>query len=157
MFPQEGKLVNVDQLSFNRKGLMETNESTVSLVDQVKPTSKRLGLGMYPSLMGIFDIPTPINYLGSTSVGKSIATIGDRTDPWVLPSHHELEVHLSAVEVAYQAIVNTIVDPISVPPTVLEEPEEAYLPAWAENSLYTDDCLDMVLPSDEAILEAMSR
>ena len=46
---------------------------------------------------------------------------------------------LLTVEVAYQAIVNTIVDLVSVPPTVSEELEEAYMPAWVENSLYTDD------------------
>ena len=62
---------------------------------------------------------------------------------------------LSVAEVAYQAIIHTDVDPIPVPLTVLEELEEAYLPAWAENYLHSRDCLDMVLPSDEAILEAM--
>ena len=51
------------------------------LVDQVKPTSESLGAGMYASLMGTFDLPAPINYIGSTSVGKSIATIVDRIDP----------------------------------------------------------------------------
>ena len=109
---------------------------------------------MYASLMGTFDLPALINYIGSTSVGKSIATVVNRTDPF-LPSHHELEVPLSVVEVAYQAITQTTVDPFSVPLTVSEELEEAYLPAWAENSLHSTDCLDMVLPSDEAILEAM--
>ena len=59
---------------------MESNESTVPLVDQVKPTSESLWDGMYSSLMGTFNIPTPINYLGSTSVGKSIATVGDTMD-----------------------------------------------------------------------------
>ena len=83
---------------------------------------------MYSSLMGTFDIPVPINYLGSTSVGKSIATVGDKTNPWVLPSRHEPEVPLLAVQVAYQAIVNTTVDLVLVPPTVSEELEEAYLP-----------------------------
>ena len=34
--------------------------------------------------------------------------------------------------------------------------EEVYLPVWAENSLHSIDCLDMVLPFNEAILEAMS-
>ena len=58
---------------------METNESTVPLVDQVRPASKSLGAGMYASLMGTFDILAPINYLGSTSVRKSIATVVDRT------------------------------------------------------------------------------
>ena len=59
------------------------------------------------------------------------------------------------VEVAYQAIINTPVDPILVPPTVLEEPKKSHLLTWAKNSLYIDDFLDMVFPSDEAILEAM--
>ena len=75
---------------------------------------------MYASLMGTFDLPALINYIGSTSVGKSIATVIDRTDPWVLPSPHELEVPLSTVEVAYQAITQTTVDPIPDPLTVSE-------------------------------------
>ena len=98
---------------------------------------------MYASLMVTFDLPAPINYIGSTSVGKSIATVVDRTDTWVLPSHHEPKVPLLAVEVAYQAITHTTVDPILVPLMVLEELEEAYLPSWAENSLHSRDCLDM--------------
>ena len=134
---------------------MESNESTVPLVDKVKPTTESLGAGMYASLMGTFDLPASINYTGSTSVGKSITMVVDRTDPWVLPSHHEPEVTLSVVEVAYQAITCTTVDPILVPFTVSKELEEAYLPAWAENSLHSRDFLDMVLSSNEAILEAM--
>ena len=128
VFPHEGKLVTVDQLNFTRKCHMESNESTIPLVDQVKPIAESLGAGMYASLMGTFDLPTPINYIGSTSVGKSIATVVDRTDPWVLPTHHEPEVPLSIVEVAYQAIVHTVVDPILVPLTISEELEEAYFP-----------------------------
>ena len=62
------------------------------LVDQVKPAAQSLGAGMYASLMGTFDFPAPVNYIGSTSVGKSIATVVDRTDPWVLPTPHEPEV-----------------------------------------------------------------
>ena len=156
VFPHEGKLVTVDQLSFTRKDRMETNESTVPLVDQVKPAAQSLGDGMYASLMGTFDLPAPINYIGSTSVGKSIATVVDRTDPWVLPPPHELEVPLLTVEVAYQAITQNTVDPIPAPLTVLEDLEKVYFPAWAENSSLSIDCLDTVLPSNEAILEAMS-
>ena len=84
---------------------------------------------MYASLMGTFDFPASFKFLGSTSVGKSIAMIVDRTDPWVLPSHHEPEVPLSVMEVAYQAIVHTTVDSIIVPLTVSDEPEEAYFPS----------------------------
>ena len=157
MFPHEGKLVTIDQLSFTRKVRMETNESTIPLVDQVRPYLESLGDGMYASLIGTFDIPSLINYLASTSVGNSIATVVDRIDPWVLPSHHEPEVPLSAAELDYQAIIHTIVDPIPVPLTVSEKLEEAYLPAGEENSLHSRDRLDMVLPSDKAILEAMCR
>ena len=122
----------------------------------MKPALEILGVGMYSSVMGTFDIPAPINYLGSTSVGKSIKTVLDRTYPWILPSHYEPEVPLSAAEVAYQAIINTTVDSVSVPPTVLVELEEFYLHAWEKNSLHIDDFLDMSFPSDEAILEDMS-
>ena len=110
---------------------------------------------MYASLMGTFDFPTPINHLGSTSIGNSIATVVNRMDPWVLPSYHEPKVPLLVVEIAYQAIIHTTIDPIPVPLTVSEEPKEAYLPAWVANSLHSRDCLDVVFPSDEAILEAM--
>ena len=112
---------------------------------------------MYSSLMGTFDIPVPINYLGSTCIGNSVETVVDRTDPWALPFCYEPNVHLSTVEVSYQAIVDTTFDPISTPSTVSEELEETYLPSWEENSLYSGDYLDMVLPSDEANLEAMNR
>ena len=155
VFPHEGNLVTVEQLNFTRKGHMWTNESTIPLVDQVRPASEILGAGMYASLMGTFDFPAMINYIGSTSVGKSIATVVDRADLWVLPSYHEPEVPLSTMEVAYQAIIHTAVDSIMVPLTVSEEPEEAYLPTWAVNYLHSRDCLDMVFPLDEAILEAM--
>ena len=60
VFPHEGKLVTVDQLSFLWNGHMETNESTIPLVDQVKPTSESLGPGMHSSLMGTFNIPAQL-------------------------------------------------------------------------------------------------
>ena len=134
---------------------METNESIVPLVDHVKLSTESLGDGKYASLMATFDLPTSINYIGSTSVGMSIATVVDRTDPWVLPSPHKPEVPLSVVEVAHQAIAQTTVDLVLDPLTVSEDLEEVCFPAWAENSLHSMNCLDMVLPPDEAILEAM--
>ena len=94
VFPHEGKLVIVDQLDFTKKCHMDSNEYVVPLVDQYKPTAQILGAGMYASLMGTFDLLAPINYIGSTSVVKSIAMVVDRNNPWVLPSHHEPEVPL---------------------------------------------------------------
>ena len=61
---------------------------------------------------------------------------------------------LSAIEVTYQSIFDATDDSISTPP-ISEEPYEAYFLAWVENSTYLYDWLNMVLPSDEAILEAM--
>ena len=98
LFPHEGKLVIVDQLNFTQKVRMESNESIIPLVDQAKPVAESLGAGMYASLMGTFDLPALINYIGSTSVGNSIAMVVDRTDPWVLPSHNQLKVPLSTME-----------------------------------------------------------
>ena len=155
VFPHEGKLVTVDQLNFTRKGRMYSNEYTVPLADHVKPSTEILGDGMYASLMGTFDLLASINYIGSTSVGNSIATVVDRIDPWVLPSPHEPEVILSVVEVYYQAITQTTIDPIPDPLIVLEDLEEVYFPTWVENSPHSIECLDMVLPFDETILEAM--
>ena len=86
---------------------------------------------MYASLMGTFDFPASFKFLGSTSVGKYISIVVDRTDPWVLPSRHEPEVPLSVAEASYQDIIHTSIDPILVPLTVSEEQEESYLPAWA--------------------------
>ena len=86
VFPHEGKLVIVDKLSYTRKGRLETTDSTVPLIDQSKITNEILGVGKYTSLMGMFDIPTPKNYLGSTSVGKYISTVVDRTNPLEIPS-----------------------------------------------------------------------
>ena len=107
--------------------------------------------------MYTFDLLAPVNYIGSTSVGKSIAIVVNRTDPWVLQTPHEPEVPLSVVEVAYQDITQDTVDLIPDPLTVLEDMEEVYFPVWAKNSSHSIlYCLDMVLPSDEAILEAMS-
>ena len=68
-----------------------------------------------------------------------------------------LKCYYRKKKLAYQAIIHATVDLILVPLTVLEEPKESYLPTWAENSLHSRDFLDMVLPSDEAILEAMCR
>ena len=52
----------------------------------------------------------------------------------------------SAVEVAYQPITQATVDPIPDPLSVSDDLEEVYLPAWAEKSLHSIDCLDTIFP-----------
>ena len=76
----------------------------------------------------------------------------DKTDHWVLPSREEPQVPLSVVEVAYQAIYNVTTDSIVTPSSVSEDSNETYLLAQANNSTYSYDCLDMLLPFNEAMI-----
>jgi hypothetical protein len=83
-------------------------------------------------------------------------------DPWILPSpsammdetgHPCMSMPLSTVEEAYslvqQASANTNLTPAQELDPLLE-------PIWAQGSLANIDSLDLVLPSDEAIIEAMT-
>ena len=70
MFPHEGNKVTIDQLSYTRKYHTHTSKSNVPLIAQTRPTNEILGVRMYTSLMGTFDLPTPISYIRTTSVGK---------------------------------------------------------------------------------------
>ena len=94
MFYLEMKIVIVDKLSYTQKSHTDTSESNVPLIDQLCPTNESLGVGMYTSLMGNFDMPTPINYLGTTSVGKNICTVANRTNPWVIYLKEDPDVPL---------------------------------------------------------------
>ena len=95
VFPHEGKRVTIDQLFYTQKSHTYTSDSNVPLIDQSRPTNENLGVGMYTSLMGTFDFPTHINFLGSTSVWKTICTVVDRTGPWVITSQTEPNVPFS--------------------------------------------------------------
>ena len=57
-FPHEGKLVTIDQLSFynapNEPG------TPVPFVDNSTPACENMGVGLYSSLMGSFNIAAPI-------------------------------------------------------------------------------------------------
>ena len=57
-FPHEGKIVKFDQLHYSPVHPRETLDSTVPLVDNPRPPTENLGVGMYSSLMGTFDFPS---------------------------------------------------------------------------------------------------
>jgi hypothetical protein len=126
--------------------------------------------------MGTFNFPAPVAYIHATPVGFKIQVpwlqvmrvTSFRTsylqDPWVLPSpcesvdghtHVRMAMPLSAVEVTYQAIQHTTADPDQTPAWT-EEDDQYPEPIWAHNSSTSQDCLDIVMPSDEAIIEAMT-
>jgi hypothetical protein len=85
-------------------------------------------------------------------------------DPWTLPSpamsyeghsHIGMEMSLSIVEIVYQAIQEATVDP-DPSSSWMEEVDPVLEPIWVAHSSSSHEFLDDTLPSDEAILEAMS-
>jgi hypothetical protein len=83
-------------------------------------------------------------------------------DPWILPSpsatmdeigHPGMSMPLSSVEVAYSLVqqASTNTDPIPA-----QELDPLLEPIWAHGSLTNVDSLDLVLPSDEAVIKAMT-
>ena len=119
VFPRNGKIVSVDQLSFTQKSTTTPSKSTVPMVDQVCPAIENLGVGMYSSLIGTFELFAPFNYIGSISIGNSkvvsrdFFAISNQTDPWILPTNVELVAPLSMTKIAYQDLQETVMDSIS--------------------------------------------
>ena len=64
------------------------------------------------------------------------------------------DVPFPATMVAYQDNIRSVAEP-STSSSWMEEEDPYVLPAWAIQSSHTQDCLDTVFPSDEAIIEAM--
>ena len=68
----------------------------------------------------------------------------------------ETDIPFPATMVAYQENLDQVVE--SNPSSSRIEEEDPYvLSAWAVQSSHAHDCLDIVFPSDEVIIEAMSR
>jgi hypothetical protein len=168
LFPHEGRIVTIDQLSFSRPD-PALGASTVPMIDNPQPGVVNVGVGLCPSLMGTFDYPPPqgdIKFISNHHKVEIFQVSSFRTtyfdDPWILPSpsatmdgtgHPGMSMPLSAAEVAYslvqQASANT-------DPTPAQEFDPLLEPIWAQGSLADTDSLDLVLPSDEAIIEAMT-
>jgi hypothetical protein len=67
--------------------------------------------------------------------------------------HASMSMPLSTVEVAYSLVQQTSATPN---PTPAQELDSLLEPIWAQGSLANTDSLDLVLPSDEAVIEAMT-
>jgi hypothetical protein len=124
-FSQQGK---IDQWSSCKPDLASSLRPNVSFMDNSTRTSKNVDVGMYPALMGTFNLPSPISYIDSSHVyvislitmDSTIVEVYFKTsyfeDPWVVPdpsiSAKEYEytrmfMPLSAEKSAYQAIDHT--------------------------------------------------
>jgi hypothetical protein len=167
LFPHEGHIVTIDQLSFSRPDLA-LGVSMILMIDNPQPGVVNVGVGLCPSLMGTFDFPPPhdIKFISNHhkveifQVSSFCMTYFE--DPWILPSpsatmdetgHSGMSMPLSATEVACSVVQQASANPDLTPAQELDPLLE---PIWAHGSLANVDLLDLVLPSDEAVIEAMT-
>jgi hypothetical protein len=116
LFPHEGRIVTIDQLSFSRPD-PALGASTVPLVDNPQAGVVNIGVGLCLSLMGTFDFPPPqgdVKFISTHHKAEIFHVSSFRTtyftDLWILPSpsdtmeatgHAGMSSPLSAVEVAW--------------------------------------------------------
>jgi hypothetical protein len=168
LFPHEGRIVTIDQLSFSRPDLA-LGASTVPMIDNPQPGVINVGVGLCPSLMGTFDYPPPhddVKFISNHHKVEIFQVSSFRMtyfeDPWILPSpssmmdetgHSGMSMPLSAAEVEYSLVQQASANPDLTP---AQELDPLLQPIWAQRSLTNVNSLDLVLPSDEAVIEAMT-
>jgi hypothetical protein len=168
LFPHEGQIVTIDQLYFSRPD-PSSGASTVRMIDNPQPRIINIGVGLCPPLMGTFDYPPPsddVKFVLDQPKVDIFQVSSFRTtyfnDLWTLPSpsftmegtwHHSMAIPLSGAEVVYLIVQQASVDP---DPTPAQELDPILHPTWAQGSLADTDSLDLVFPSNEAIIEAMT-
>jgi hypothetical protein len=119
LFPHEGRIVTIDQLSFSRPD-PTLGASTVPMTDNPQLGVVNVGVGLCLSLMGTFDYPPPqgdIKFISNFhkveifQVSSFCTTYFE--DPWILPSplatmdetgHPSMSMPLSATKVAYSLV-----------------------------------------------------
>jgi hypothetical protein len=130
LFPHEGRIVTIDQLSFSRPD-PALGASTVPMVDNPQAGVVNIGVGLCPSLMGTFDYPPPqgdVKFISTHHKAEIFHVSSFRTtyfqDPWTLPSpsdtmdatgHAGMSTPLSAAEVAYSLVQQTSATPDPIP------------------------------------------
>jgi hypothetical protein len=160
--------VTIDQLSFSRPD-PALGASTVPMVDNPQAGFVNIGVGLCPYLMVTFDYPPPqgdVKFISNHHKAEIFHVSSFRTiyfqDLWTLPSPSAMmdetgqagmATLLSTTEVAYSLVQQTSVT-LDLIPT--QELDPLLKPIWAQDSLTDIDSLDLVLPSDESIIEAMT-
>jgi hypothetical protein len=168
LFPHEGQIVTIDQLSFSRPD-PSLGESTIPMINNPQPGVVNVGAGLCPSLMGTFDYLPPqgnIKFISNHHKVDIYQVLSFRMtyfdDPWIVPSplammdgtgHPSMSMPLSASEVVYSLVQQTSAN---IDPNSTQEFDPLLEPIWAQDSLAYTDSLDFVLPTNEAIIEAMT-
>jgi hypothetical protein len=168
LFPHEGRIVTIDQLYFSIPN-PTLGASTVLMIDNPQLGVVNVGVGLFPSLMGTFDFPPPhddIKFISNHHKVEIFQVSSFRMtyfeDPWILPSpsttmdetgHSGMSMPLLATKVAYSLVQQSSTNPDM---TTAQELDPFLEPIWAQGSLANVDSLDLFLPSDEAVIEAMT-
>jgi len=106
--------VTIDQVVSNLSDTTTNPGTIIPWIEISQVATKSIGFGMYPSLMGYFESPTPILYIHATPVNRvSSFRMTYMKDPWTLPSpsnvvevrlHFKMVEPLSTIEIVYQSI-----------------------------------------------------
>jgi hypothetical protein len=133
LFPHEGQIMAIDQLSFSRPD-PSSGVSMVPMIDKPQPYIVNVGVGLCPPLMGTFD------YWPLTNNVHYILVVPDRprakifqislfltsyfNNLWTLPSpstttegkrHHGMDMPFSTAEFVYSIVQQASVDPDPTP------------------------------------------
>lgn len=94
-FPHEGKNVTIDQLDYFKHDLIDSTSSTIPMISNSEGNRMNLGVGMYTSLMGSFDLLTPnqtspVFAISQVLNGSEYCKVPFQTnylnDSWTLPN-----------------------------------------------------------------------
>ena len=152
LFPLDGKVVIVDQLSFCTPYYSPLPSGSVPLVGGVLDSYVSIDTSLLKasSIMGYFPLQ-PLKVPQMVNMASSIPH--ESTDPWILPAlldidTSEEQIMLLLAKLAYQAIQSTSETSVTLATT-----NGTTAPPITASSF---DPLNQVLPTDESIIETMS-
>jgi hypothetical protein len=149
LFPHEGHIVTIDQLSFSRPD-PSLGESTVLMIDNPQSGIVTIGVGLCSYLMGTFDYPPPqgdVKFISNHHQVEILQVSSFRmnyfNDSWILPSpsatmeeigHNGMSMPLSMEEAAYFLVQQASAETDPTPVTRVRSEPRAYLgsrfPRW---------------------------